>query len=33
MYINEKMLSTETIPGIGERGDKREWGGVNSSMI
>jgi hypothetical protein len=33
MYVNEKMISVETIPEVG-RGNKREkWVRVNSSMI
>jgi hypothetical protein len=34
MDVNVKMRPVDTIPGIGGRGDKREWWrGVNSSMI
>jgi hypothetical protein len=32
MYENQKMISVEIIPGMGESGMKRS-GGVNSSMI
>jgi hypothetical protein len=33
MYINAKMRSVETIPGIRGGGYKGEQGGVNSSVI
>jgi hypothetical protein len=33
MYVNFKMTSVETIPGIGRGGTKKSDGGVNSSMI
>jgi hypothetical protein len=33
MYVNEKMIPAETIPGIRERGVKENGRGVNSTMI
>jgi hypothetical protein len=33
MYINGKMISVETISGMGEVGRRRMVKGVNSSMI
>jgi hypothetical protein len=33
MYVNGKMISVESIPGMGEEGMKKNGGGVNSSMI
>jgi hypothetical protein len=32
MYVNAKMIPTETVPGVGE-GDKESRGGVNSRMM
>jgi hypothetical protein len=25
MYVNAKMISVETVPGMGRGGDKEEW--------
>jgi hypothetical protein len=33
MYVNEKLVSVDTVPGTGEGGWEREVEGVNSSMI
>jgi hypothetical protein len=33
MYVNAKMIVVETIPGGGERGQRRIMEGVNSSVM
>jgi hypothetical protein len=33
MYVNTKMMPTETIPGMGGRGNQGMMEGVNSNMI
>jgi hypothetical protein len=33
MYVNAKMIPVETIPGVGGRGNKGRWEGMNPSMI
>jgi hypothetical protein len=33
MYVNTKMITVETVPGIDGGGMKESSGGVNSSMI
>jgi predicted metallopeptidase len=33
MYVNGKMISVETIPGMGRRGIKENGGEVNPRMI
>jgi hypothetical protein len=33
MYVNAKMRPVETVPGMGEEGQRRMMEGVNSSVI